>query len=165
MAKHQIFLDTDVIINWISKEVDKNTGFKLWRCPYEIMKLAEADEITACTALTNVFEIRYVLRRKMKYEDEMIKEFLNDLFGNVSIEIPDSVDMLLANKLQDDNPLDPFDAIGLSIVQSIDSCILVSRDSDFIKWTEKNDTKGYVPEKFLQIYFPELFNEVKNDLY
>lgn len=141
MAKHQIFLDTDVIINWISKEVDKNTGFKLWRCPYEIMKLAEADEITACTALTNVFEIRYVLRRKMKYEDEMIKEFLND------------------------NPLDPFDAIGLSIVQSIDSCILVSRDSDFIKWTEKNDTKGYVPEKFLQIYFPELFNEVKNDLY
>ena len=101
----------------------------------------------------------------MKYENEKIKEFLTDLFGNVSIEIPDSMDMLLANKLQDDNPLDPFDAIGLSIVQSINSCILVSRDSDFIKLTEKNDTNGYVPEKFLQIYFPELFNDVKNDLY
>ena len=99
MVKHQIFLDTDVIINWISKEVDKNTGFKLWRCPYEIMKLVEVNEITACTALTNIFEIRYVLRRKMKYEDEKIKEFLNDLFGNVSIEIPDSMDMLLANEL------------------------------------------------------------------
>jgi hypothetical protein len=36
MVKHQIFLDTDVIINWISKEVDKNTGFKLWRCCWQI---------------------------------------------------------------------------------------------------------------------------------
>ena len=45
MEKPRIFLDTDVLINWIVKEVDKNTGFKLWICPYEIMKLVEAEKV------------------------------------------------------------------------------------------------------------------------
>lgn len=165
MGKLQIFLDTDVLINWIAQEVDKNSCFKLWKCPYEILKLVESDEIIAYTALTNVFEIRYVLRRKMKYSDDKIKNFLNDLFNNLQIEIPDSIDMLDANKLQDENPLDPFDAIGLSIVKAINSCILVSRDSDFIRLTENNNSNACVPEKFLQLYFPELFDKIKSELY
>jgi hypothetical protein len=45
MAKSNIFLDTDVILNWLTKEVDQNTGFKLWKCPYEIMKFVEFDSI------------------------------------------------------------------------------------------------------------------------
>ena len=165
MEKLQIFLDTDVLINWIAQEVNKNSCFKLWKCPYEILKLVESDEIIAYTAMTNVFEIRYVLRRKMKYSDDKIKNFLNDIFNNIKIEIPDSIDMLDANKLQDENPLDPFDAIGLSIVKAINSCILVSRDSDFIRLTENSNSNACVPEKFLQLYFPELFDKIKIELY
>ncbi len=165
MEKPRIFLDTDVLINWIAKEVDKNTGFKLWLCPYEIIKLVEAKEITAFTAMTNVFEIRFVLRRKMKYPDAKIKEFIIDLYSNVSIEIPDSIDMLSANKLQEEYPLDPFDAIGLSVIQSIDSVSLVSRDSDFMQLTKNVNTEAHLPEKFLQKYFPEVFNKIKADLY
>ncbi len=102
MEKPRIFLDTDVLINWIAKEVDKNSGFKLWICPYEIMRLVEAKKVTAFTAMTNVFEIRFVLRRKMKYSEAKIKGFINDVYSNVSIEIPDSMDLLSANKLQED---------------------------------------------------------------
>jgi hypothetical protein len=47
MEKSNVFLDTDVILNWLTKEVDLNTGFKLWKCPYEIMKLIENKEIIA----------------------------------------------------------------------------------------------------------------------
>jgi len=39
MESFRIFLDTDVIINWLAKETDPNTGFDLWRCPYEIIEL------------------------------------------------------------------------------------------------------------------------------
>ncbi|GFO97740.1 predicted nucleic acid-binding protein,containing PIN domain [groundwater metagenome] len=165
MEKPRIFLDTDVLINWIVKEVDKNTGFKLWICPYEIMKLVEAEKVTACSALTNVFEIRFVLRRKMKFSEAKIKGFINDIYNNLSIEIPDSLDLLSANKLQDEHPLDPFDAIGLSLVHSIDSVSLVSRDSDFLQLAENIDAEAYLPEKFLQLYFPEIFDRVKADLY
>jgi predicted nucleic acid-binding protein len=63
MEKSNIFLDTDVILNWLIKEVDQNTGFKLWKCPYEIMKLIEKNDIKAYTSITNIFEIRFVLRR------------------------------------------------------------------------------------------------------
>lgn len=47
MEKSNVFLDTDVILNWLTKEVDLNTGFKLWKCPYKIMKLIENNEIIA----------------------------------------------------------------------------------------------------------------------
>ena len=43
MEKLQMFLDTDVLINWIAQEVDKKSGFKLWKCPFEILKLVESD--------------------------------------------------------------------------------------------------------------------------
>lgn len=165
MEKPRIFLDTDVLINWIAKEVDKNSGFKLWICPYEIMRLVETKKVTAFTAMTNVFEIRFVLRRKMKYSEVKIKGFINDVYSNVSIEIPDSMDMLSANKLQEDYTLDPFDAIGLSIIQSIDSVSLVSRDSDFMQLAESINTGVHTPEKFLQEYFPQIFNKIKTEMF
>ena len=45
MASFRIFLDTDVLINWLAKEIDPNTGFNLWPCPYEIIELIEKREI------------------------------------------------------------------------------------------------------------------------
>jgi hypothetical protein len=42
MASFRIFLDTDVLINWLAKEIDPNTGFNLWQCPYEIIELIDS---------------------------------------------------------------------------------------------------------------------------
>ena len=55
MERSNIFLDTDVILNWLTKEIDQHTGFKLWKCPYEIIKLVENREINAYTSITNLF--------------------------------------------------------------------------------------------------------------
>lgn len=54
MERSSIFLDTDVLLNWLTKEEDSNTGFKLWKSPYEIMKLIGKGEIIAYTSVTNV---------------------------------------------------------------------------------------------------------------
>ena len=99
MEKSNVFLDTDVILNWLTKEVDLNTGFKLWKCPYEIMKLIENKEIIAYTSITNIFEIRFVLRRKKKFPEETIKKLISNLYGEINIEIPDYVDMLTFKRI------------------------------------------------------------------
>ncbi|MCK4476350.1 MAG: hypothetical protein KAU16_06445 [Methanophagales archaeon] len=100
MESFRIFLDTDVLINWLAKETDPNTGFNLWRCPYAIIELIERREIVGHTSLTNIFEVRFVLRRKKKYSEKKIKDCIETLFGAIEIEVPDSGDMLEANRLQ-----------------------------------------------------------------
>lgn len=116
MENFRIFLDTDVLINWLAKEIDPNTGYSLLRCPYEIIELIEEGQIEGHASLTNIFETRFVLRRKKIYGEKKIRECITGLFGVIKIEVPDSGDMLEANRLQSEQPLDPFDSIGLSII-------------------------------------------------
>ena len=163
MGSFRIFLDTDVIINWLAKETDLNTGFDLWRCPYAIIELVERREIVGHTALTNIFEVRFVLRRKKKYGEKKIKDCIGSLFRAIEIEVPDSGDMLEANRLQSEQPLDPFDSIGLSIIL-VKSAILVSRDDEFIKLAKKLNVEAYTPEEFLESCFPNVFGRIKDDL-
>ncbi|MCG2827429.1 MAG: hypothetical protein L6265_12635, partial [Thermoplasmatales archaeon] len=63
------------------------------------------------------------------------------------------------------HPLPVIAEIDLSIVHSIDSVSLVSRDGDFLQLAENINAEAYFPEKFLQLYFPEVFDRVKADLY
>ena len=163
MGSFRIFLDTDVIINWLAKETDLNTGFDLWRCPYAIIELVERREIVGHTALTNIFEVRFVLRRKKKYGEKKIKDCIESLFRAIEIEVPDSGDMLEANRLQSEQPLDPFDSIGLSIIL-VKSAILVSRDDEFIKLAKKLNVEAFTPEEFLESYFPNVFGLIKDNL-
>jgi len=165
MEKSSIFLDTDVILNWLTKEEDSNTGFKLWKSPYEIMKLIDKGEIIAYSSITNVFEIRFVLRRKKKCPEIKIKNFIANLFKKINIEIPDYIDMLTANRLQDNYSLDPFDSIGLGIIQTMHKTSLISRDSDFMKITKDLGIDSYTPEKFIEVYFPDIFKEIKTDFF
>lgn len=56
---------------------------------------------------------------------------MESLFGMMEIAVPDSGDMLEANRLQSDQPFDPFDSIGLSIIL-VNSATLVSRDNEYL---------------------------------
>jgi predicted nucleic acid-binding protein len=163
MGSFRIFLDTDVLINWLAKEVDPSAGFKLWRCPYEVLKLIEGGQIKGYTALTTIFEIRFVLRRKKRYSEEKIRKSIESLFGMLEIAVPDSGDMLEANRLQSEQPLDPFDSIGLSIIL-VNSATLLSRDNEFIALARESNVEAYTPEVFLQRYFPNDFDLIKNEL-
>lgn len=159
-------MDTDVILNWLTKEVDQHTGFKLWKCPYEIIKCVENKEINAYTSITNIFEIRFVLRRKKRCPESNIKNFISNLYDNINIEIPDYVDLLTANKLQDDYAFDPFDSIALGIVQSMpEDSILISRDVAFQKLSNECGIQAETPEKYLEHHFLEIFEGIKIELY
>ncbi|MCW3141645.1 MAG: hypothetical protein N2V72_05650 [Methanophagales archaeon] len=83
------------------------------------------------------------------------------MFGAIEIEVPDSGDMLEANRLQSEKPLDPFDSIGLGIIL-VKSTILVSRDDEFIKLVKKLNAEAYTPEEFLKSYFPNIFVRIKD---
>ena len=90
-----------------------------------------------------------------------IRECIESLFGAIEIEVPDSGDMLEANRLQSEQPLDPFDSIGLGIIL-VKSAILVSRDDEFIKLAKKLNAEAYTPEEFLERYFPNIFVRIKD---
>lgn len=163
MESFRVFLDTDVLINWLAKEIDQNVGFNLWRCPYEIIELIERRQIEGHTSLTNIFEIRFVLRRKKRYSERKIRECIESLFGAIEIEVPDLGDMLEANRLQSEQPLDPFDSIALSIIL-VNSAILISRDNEFIELAKELNVGAYTPEEFLEKYFSNIFERIKNEL-
>ncbi len=38
MAATRVFLDTDVLINWLTKEVEPGTRKALWKASYQILK-------------------------------------------------------------------------------------------------------------------------------
>ncbi len=102
MANISVFFDTDVLINWLAKEIDPNTGEELWKDPYKILKKIEAGELNGCTSIINLMEIIFVLRRKKKWKDERIISTIGRIRGipNFSVLIPTEADGISAYSLQ-----------------------------------------------------------------
>lgn len=88
------------------------------------------------------------------------------MYDNINIEIPDYVDLLTANKLQDNYCFDPFDSISLGIVQSMpEESTLVSRDVAFRDLSTKCGIKAETPERYMETHFPKVFEHIKIELY
>ena len=51
MENTKIFFDTDVLLNWLCKEEDLETGEKLWQAPYKILKMVEDGNLFGFTSL------------------------------------------------------------------------------------------------------------------
>ena len=64
------------------------------------------------------------------------------------IVLSDEISLLKANTLQADHPLDPFDAIHLSLCLGLESVTLISRDDDFLKIARKLGA-ALTPEEFV----------------
>jgi len=153
MANISVFLDTDVLINWLAKEVDPNTGEELWRAPLKILKEIEAGKISGFTSIINLMEIIFVLRRKKRWKDEEIISTIGRVreIPNFSVLIPTEADMISAYSIQTVFSLDPFNSIYYSISKRrID--YIVSRDSDFISIVNEAEKKtvALTPEMFLK---------------
>ena len=98
--------------------------------------------------LTTVLELRYLLRRKKRYSVKQIEEDIGKITALFEVVIPDTTDMLQASSLQSEYPLDPFDAIHLSLCLSLKPVVLVSRDKEFLEISKKF-ISAYTPEDFL----------------
>ena len=148
MEQPRILLDTDVIINWLIQETESVSERELWKAPFEIVRLIENDSILGTISLTTLMEIRYLLRRKKSYTTE-IENDLSKLITVFDVVIPDGINLLKANTLQADHPLDPFDAIQLSLCIGLKPITLVSRDKDFIR-ISRQFINALSPEEFLE---------------
>ena len=153
MENISVFLDTDVLINWLAKEVDPNTGEELWRAPLRILKEIEVGELSGFTSIINLMEIIFVLRRKKRWKDEKIISTIGRIreIPSFSVLIPTEADMISAYSIQTVFALDPFNSIYYSISRRrID--YIISRDSDFISIVNSTEKKlvAFTPEKFLK---------------
>lgn len=142
-----VILDTDVIVNWLTQEVETITGKNLWSAPYRIITQVEDKKLKGIISLTTILEIRFLLRRKKGLSEKNIATVIEDLVRILEISIPDEITLLRANKLQAQYPLDPFDAILLSLALATKPFKLISRDADFLK----------IAAKFLPVCIPEDF--------
>jgi len=153
MENISVFLDTDVLINWLAKEVDPNTGEELWRAPLRILKEIEVGELSGFTSIINLMEIIFVLRRKKRWKDEKIISTIGRIreIPNFSVLIPTEADMISAYSIQTVFALDPFNSIYYSMSRKrID--YIIPRDSDFISIVNSAEKRlvAFTPERFLK---------------
>lgn len=148
MDTPKVLLDTDVVVNWLVQEVETASAKELWKAPHEIVRRAEAGELRALISLTTLLEIRFLLRRKKSFSSRQVEDDLNAITSVIDVIIPDELSLLKANTLQADHPLDPFDAIHLSLCAGLEPVILISRDNDFIKIAKKHGA-ALTPEEFV----------------
>lgn len=147
MRKNRIFFDTDVIVNWLTKETETISGRELWTAPYKIINHLDivAGKREGFIPLTTVLELRYLLRRKKRYSVKQIEEDIGKITAFFEVVIPDTTDMLQASSLQSEHP---FDAIHLALCLSLKPVVLVSRDKEFLAISKKF-ISAYTPEDFL----------------
>ncbi|MBF8277889.1 MAG: nucleotide-binding protein [Candidatus Brocadiaceae bacterium] len=150
MRLDRILFDTDVIVNWLTKETETVTGRELWTAPYKIIKHLDSGsgKREGFVPLTTVLELRYLLRRKKRCSIKQVEEDISKITAFFEVVIPDTTDMLQACSLQSEYPLDPFDAIHLALCLSLKPVVLVSRDKVFLEISNKF-ISAYTPEDFL----------------
>ena len=98
MSLNRIFFDTDVIVNWLTKEIETVSGRELWTAPYKIIKHLDIGpgKWDGFIPLTTVLELRYLLRRKKRYSVKQIEEDIGKITALFEVVIPDTTDMLQA---------------------------------------------------------------------
>ncbi|MCK4859565.1 MAG: PIN domain-containing protein [Candidatus Omnitrophica bacterium] len=146
-----VLLDTDVVVNWLIKEVESQTAKELWKSPYKIISFIEDRKLRGLICLTTLLEIRFLLRRKRNFTDQQIENFINEITGIFEVVVPDEISLLEANKLQSKERLDPFDTILLAVSIVSEFNVLISRDRSFLKIASFH-ISVYTPEDFLKQY-------------
>jgi PIN domain nuclease of toxin-antitoxin system len=144
----KLILDSDVLINWLTLEEETTSGRKLWVAPAAILELGERKHATIFLSLLSFFEVRYVMRRKKSIDLREVENDLRLLGSIVSVQTPTAGDLLQANQLQSEHPLDPFDSVLLSQSISLKG-IMITRDSKLLQ----------IAGRFIPCFTPEQYIE------
>ena len=151
MNPERLFLDTDVLVNWLTKETETSSDKPLWEAPYKIVKLVETKTAIGLASLTTLMEIRYLLRRKKSITSQQVEDDISKMTSIFEVVIPDEINLLKASSLQAEHNLDPFDAIHLALCISLSPDFLVSRDREYIKIAKQFIT-ALTPEALLKTH-------------
>lgn len=110
----KVFVDTNVFIASITEEPARG------KIATELLN--ENHEF--CTSILNLMEIRSVLTKKKRVEQEQVEGVLTDICGRVDIYAPEISDQISAYSLQEDTLLYTLDCILLALAEDVDATMV-----------------------------------------
>lgn len=143
-----LILDSDVMLNWLLQEVETQTGKELWVAPAALLELGERRQLEEYISLVSLLELRFVLRRKKKFPDEIIEQDLRQLQQIVRLSVPTPAELEQAERLQGEEMLDPFDSILLAQALT-NRRHLVTRDRELLNVAKRYGSAS-TPEEYIE---------------
>ncbi|MGQ4555637.1 PIN domain-containing protein [Halobellus sp. GM3] len=76
-----------------------------------------------CTSILNLMEIRSVMTKKKRVEQDRVEDVLSDIYTQVDIYAPEISDQISAYSLQQDTLLYTLDCVLLSLADDLDATL------------------------------------------
>ena len=115
----KLFVDSNVFIASLTDEPDRGqTATALLDSDHEL-----------CTSILNLMEIRSVLMKKKRIEQDAVESVLADIYNRVDIYAPEISDQITAYGLQKETVLYTLDCLLLALSNDVDAT-MVSFDAD-----------------------------------
>ena len=118
----KVFVDTNVFIASITDEPGRG----------DVATEVLNENHDFCTSILNLMEIRSVLTKKKRVEQERVEEVLADIYGGVDIYAPEISDQVSAYSLQQNTLLYTLDCVLLALAEDIDAT-LVTFDGELLE--------------------------------
>lgn len=117
----RIFLDTNILVASLTNEPERGEkAKKLMNSEYEFY-----------TSLLNLLELRTVLAKKKRIEQEQVENAIEKINERVEVFIHETSDMLTTNSLQQQTLLDPMDCLIFAAAKDVDA-ELVTFDAEVL---------------------------------
>ena len=129
----QILVDTNVFIASLTDEPGRG----------EIATQLLNKDHEFCTSILNLMEIRSVMTKKKRIEQDRVEAVLSDIYSSMDIYAPEISDQVTAYELQRDNLLYTMDCVLLALANDIDAT-LVTFDGELL------DNGSVAPEELIE---------------
>jgi len=84
-----------------------------------------------CTSILNLMEIRSVMAKKKRIEQDIVEDVLSDIYARVDVYAPEISDQISAYSLQQDTLLYTLDCVLLALADDLDAT-LATFDSELL---------------------------------
>jgi putative PIN family toxin of toxin-antitoxin system len=128
----KLFIDTNVFIASLTDEPGRG----------EIATQLLNEDHEFCTSILNLMEIRSVMTKKKRIEQDRVEAVLSDIYSSVDIYAPEISDQIAAYELQRDSLLYTMDCVLLELANDVDAT-MVTFDGELL------DHSGVAPEELI----------------
>jgi putative PIN family toxin of toxin-antitoxin system len=128
----KVFVDTNVFIASLTDEPGRG----------EIATQLLNEDHEFCTSILNLMEIRSVMTKKKRVEQDRVEAVLSDIYSSVDIYAPEISDQIAAYELQQDNLLYTMDCVLLALANDVNAT-MVTFDGELL------DHGGIAPEELI----------------
>lgn len=109
----KVFVDTNVFIASLTDEPSRG----------EVATELLNQDHEFCTSILNLMEIRSVMTKKKRVEQERVEDVLSDIYGHVDIYAPEISDQISAYTLQQDTLLYTLDCVLLALAEDVNATL------------------------------------------